>query len=286
MKTNRERLVKQSVQGKVHHPLGNDYRVERTGEPRVLPATGGICYNVKVGDPAFGWEGDHIEPGVSVRNEDKRENQAFTALSCIGNEAIVVSGDAKGSRGYVTGKHGGIDHVLIYFDDETLNALAIDDKIMIRAQGQGLKLEDYPEIKVMNIDPELFDRIDIQEVDGQVQMPVAVEVPAVMMASGLGARHAYSGDFDIMTGDHAGIKETGIDQLRFGDLVLLRDMNCAYGYDYQPGYASIGVVVHSDCIKMGHGPGITVIATGPEEKLTGFVAEGANIRDIIENVYV
>jgi len=283
MKTNRDRLVKQSVQGKVHHPLGNDFRVERDGEPRILPATGGICYNVKVGDPAFGWEGDHIEPGVSVRNEEKMENKAFTALSCIGNEAIVVSGDAKGDRGYVTGKHGGIDHVMIYFDDETLNALAIDDKIMIRAQGQGLKIEAYPEVKVMNIDPDLFDRIEISELEGQLQVPVAVEVPAVMMASGLGARHAYSGDFDIMTGDKAGIQESGIDQLRFGDLVLLRDMNCAYGYDYQPGYASIGVVVHSDCIKMGHGPGITVIMTGPAEKLTGIVAEGANIKDIIEN---
>jgi hypothetical protein len=283
MKTNRERLVKQSVQGKIHHPLGNDYRVERDGEPRILPATGGICYNVKVGDPAFGWEGDHIEPGVSVRNEDKRENQAFATLSCIGNEAIVVSGEAKGSRGYVTGKHGGIDHVLVYFDDETLNALTVDDKIMVRAHGQGLKVEGFPDVKVMNIDPDLFDRIDIKEVEGRLQVPVAVEVPAVMMASGLGARHAYSGDFDIMTGDKDGIRQIGIDQLRFGDLVLLTDMDCAYGYDYRPGYASIGIIVHSDCIKMGHGPGVTVIMTGKADQVTGILAEGANIKDIIEN---
>jgi hypothetical protein len=282
-KTNRDRLVRQSVQGKVHHPLGNDYRVERDGEPRILPATGGICYNVKVGDPAFGWEGDHIEPGVSVRNEEVRENQAFTALSCIGNEAIVVSGDAKGERGYVTGKHGGIDHVLVYFDDETLNALAIDDKIMVRAHGQGLKLLEYPEIKLMNIDPDLFDRIQIEEKEGRLIVPVAAEVPAVMMASGLGARHAYSGDFDIMTGDKAGIEASGIDQLRFGDLVLLKDMDCAYGYDYRPGAVSIGVIVHSDCIKMGHGPGVTVILTSRDGKIDGLISEGANIKDLIEN---
>jgi hypothetical protein len=110
-----------------------------------------------------------------------------------------------------------------------------------------------------------------------------VEVPAVMMASGLGARHAYSGDFDIMTGDKDGIRQIGIDQLRFGDLVLLTDMDCAYGYDYRPGYASIGIIVHSDCIKMGHGPGVTVIMTGKADQVTGILAEGANIKDIIEN---
>ena len=30
---------------------------------------------------------------------------------------------------------------------------------------------------------------------------------------------------------------------------------------YLKGAVSIGVVVHSDCVKMGHGPGITTIVT-------------------------
>ena len=37
----------------------------------ILPATGGISYNVRSGDSAFGWSGDHVEPGVSIRNREQ-----------------------------------------------------------------------------------------------------------------------------------------------------------------------------------------------------------------------
>ena len=99
LKTNKENLVKWSVQGKIHHPLGGNYRITFDGKPMVLPATGGISYNVKIGDSAFNWVGDHVEPGVSIRNENTTENAALTTFSCIGNEAKVVSGDAKGKKG-------------------------------------------------------------------------------------------------------------------------------------------------------------------------------------------
>ena len=35
--------------------------------------------------------------------------------SCVGNEAKVVSGDAKGAIGYVIGHHGGSEHVIVDF---------------------------------------------------------------------------------------------------------------------------------------------------------------------------
>lgn len=102
LKNNKDRVVRTSVQGKIHHPLGGGYRISHEGKPMVVPATGGITYNVKVGDNVFGWAGDHIEPGVSIRNEEKGEREALTTFSCIGNEAKVVTGDAKGAKGYVT----------------------------------------------------------------------------------------------------------------------------------------------------------------------------------------
>jgi len=50
-----------------------DYTVTYDGQPIVVPGVGGITYNIKVGDKAFGWEADHVEPGVStVLNEEKR----------------------------------------------------------------------------------------------------------------------------------------------------------------------------------------------------------------------
>ena len=243
----------------------------------VLPATGGISYNVKIGDSAFNWVGDHVEPGVSIRNENTTENAALTTFSCIGNEAKVVSGDAKGKKGYVTGMHGGIEHVMIYFDDETLEDLAIDDKILVKAYGQGLSIEGYEDVAVMSIDPNLFEKLGITEKDGKLQVPVVAKVPAYLMGSGTGSGNAYSGDYDIMTADMEEIKRLGLDKLRFGDLVLLQDHNNTYGTGYLGGAVTIGVIVHSDCVKSGHGPGVTVIMSSAKGKIEGIIDSNANI---------
>ena len=97
LKTNADRVVKLSVQGRVAYPSGRrNHSVDADGRAFLLPSIGGICYNVKVGDPAFGWAGDHIEPGVStLTDEDKRygtQNTSYHFYACVGNEARVVSG--------------------------------------------------------------------------------------------------------------------------------------------------------------------------------------------------
>jgi len=118
LNTNKDRLVKISVMGQIDSPTKYiTYNISYDGVPRVLPGIGGITYNVRIGDLACGWQADHVEPGVSTKNLEKIEgrsspNLAYNVLACIGNEAIVATGDAKGSRGYVVGKHGGIEHVL------------------------------------------------------------------------------------------------------------------------------------------------------------------------------
>ena len=282
LRTNVDRTVMQSIQGKIHHPLNpTPFRVDFDGKAHVLPATGGITYNVNVGDSAFGWSGDHVEPGVSIRNEDKNENGALMLFACIGNEARVVTGDAKGAKGYVIGKHGGIDHVLIQFKQDDLERMAVDDKILIKGYGQGLKLLDYPDIEVMNIDPRLFLNIPIKEEEGRFLVPVVAEVPAYLMGSGIGAATAFSGDYDIMTEDIGEIKRLGLDKLKFGDLVLLKDCDNSYGRGFLKGAVSIGVVIHSDCIKMGHGPGITTIMTCKTNLIEGYIDETANISNYI-----
>ena len=279
LKTNIDKLVMQSVQGKIHHPTmtAPSYRISHEGEPRILPATGAITYNVKVGDPAFGWEGDHIEPGVSIKNENTTENTAFNTLSCIGNEAKVTSGDAKGARGFATGKHGGIEHVIAYFHNEYLEKMAIGDQIQIKSYGQGLKLLDYPDVKIMNIDPNLFLKLGIEEKDGVLEIPVVVKVPAYLMGSGLGSGSAYSGDYDIMTADADEVERLGLAKLKFGDIVLLEDCDNTYGRGYLKGSVTVGVIIHSDCIKMGHGPGVTAIMTCKKSQINGKIDSTANI---------
>jgi hypothetical protein len=164
LRTNADKLVQISVMGEVASPtLRSVYNVSATGTPSVLPGVGGITYNIRVGDPACGWEADHVEPGVSLENKEndprsgQAANTAFNVLTCIGNEAVVVTGEAKGAKGVVTGKHGGIEHVLVDFPPETLDKLLHGDKILVKAFGVGLKLADFPEIKVMNMDPRFLE---------------------------------------------------------------------------------------------------------------------------------
>src|ERR1700754_3586644 len=63
---NERALVIASVSGQIAHPIGraNPYRIGYDGVPRVLPGTGGITLNHRIGDPCVGLAGDHIEPGV------------------------------------------------------------------------------------------------------------------------------------------------------------------------------------------------------------------------------
>ncbi|MCF6460287.1 DUF4438 domain-containing protein [Clostridium sp. Cult3] len=280
IKTNKDRLVIQSVQGKIHSPTvaNNPYRIDREGLAHILPATGGISYNVKIGDSCMKWVGDHIEPGVSIKNDDRAENNALMLLACIGNEAKVITGEAKGAKGFVTGMHGGIDHTLIYFKDEDLENMAIGDTILVKAHGQGLAIEGHEDIKCMNIDPYLLEKLDIKKSsNGTLKVPVVTEIPAYLMGSGVGSSTAFSGDYDIMTGDEDANREFGINKLRFGDLVLLRDCDNTNGRQYLKGSVSIGVIVHSDCIKSGHGPGVTVIMSSKTSNIEGVIDEKANI---------
>lgn len=280
LKTNREKLVIQSVQGKIHSPImgPSPYRISGDGRPMILHATGGITYNFQIGDCCMDLVGDHVEPGVSIRNEEVAENRALMVLSCVGNEARVISGDAKGAKGFVTGMHGGIEHVMIYFPQEDLEKMAINDNILIKAHGQGLAIEGHDDIVVMNLDPNLFEKIGIKENEnGELEVPVVTEIPAHLMGSGIGSATSFSGDYDITTGDEKAVKEYGIDRLKFGDLVLLKDCDNTYGRQYLEGAVTIGVVVHSNCILAGHGPGVTGLLSCKTSKIKGIKTEDANL---------
>ncbi len=277
MKTNKDRLVMQSVQGSISSPKSGGYRVDRDGMAQILPATGGITYNVQVGDSAFGWVGDHIEPGVSMKAEDNKQNMGLAFLACIGNKAVVTSGDAKGAKGYVTGMHGGINHILLYFEQDELNKMTIGDNILIKAYGQGLRLTDYPNLKCFNLDPDLLDKMELKADNGQLEVLVTAKIPGHLMGSGIGASTAATGDYDITTGDEEEIKKLGLDRLRLGDIVYLEDCDNTFGREYRKGAGSIGIVIHSDCIKMGHGPGITTLMTSKQAIIKPVISEEANI---------
>ncbi len=281
LKTNQEKLVKQSVQGSIAHPLTSGYCIDRDGKANILPGTGGITYNVSIGDPAFGLAGDHIEPGVSVQIDKRRKNRSFNFLVCIGNEAKVVGGEAKNAAGLVTGTHGGIDHVLIHFNQEDLEKMKIGDDILVKAYGQGLVLKEYPEVKCYNLSPELLEKMNIKETDDKLKVPVTASVPGRLMGSGIGASNTASGDYDITTGADQ-LKELGLDSLKLGDLVYLENCDNTYGREYKEGAGTIGIVIHSDCLRMGHGPGVTTLLTSKESIIEPVIDENANLNNYIE----
>ena len=139
------------------------------------------------------------------------------------------------------------------------------------------KIEDFEDVICMNIDPNLFENLGIHRNKRDFRNPVVTEIPAYMMGSGIGSSTAFMGDYDIMTGDEEANRKFSVDNLKFGDLVLLRDCDNTNGRQYLKGSVSIGIVVHSDCIKSGHGPGITVIMSSKTSKIEGIMYDKANI---------
>jgi len=284
IRTNGKRLVIKAVQGVISNPkvpLRNPFIVSNQGQPFVLPATGGISYNVLVGDSVFDFEGDHIEPCVIITREEKAVDQnilgGLNVLSCIGNEAFVVSGPETGSKGMVTGKHGGVEHVLIDFPNGVLERLAIGDRIQVRAYGQGLQLLDFPQIHVMNISPGLLERMGITQNKGQLVVPVTHVIPSSILGSGYGSRHSYSGDIDIQIPDKDAVQRYGLQKLRIGDVIAIRDLDARYGRVIRNGAMSIGVIVHASCLVSGHGPGVTMIMSTTEKSIMPKIEDDANI---------
>jgi hypothetical protein len=283
LQTNRSQLVISAVTGAVAPSLigSGIYDVRFEGEALIVPSVGGITLNVRVGDSAFAFVADHIEPGVSARHEDDKINLSFTVLACVGNEAVVTSGEAKGATGRVTGKHGGVEHVMIDFPPETMKKMVIGDTIQVWGCGVGLKLKDAGDVKVFNADPDLLDAWGISVASGRVAARVAKIIPAAVMGSGLGRATVARGDYDIQTFDDATSEKYGLRDLRLGDIVAIVDADNSFGRIYRTGAISVGVVVHGSSFVAGHGPGVTTLLTSASGAIDVTVDERANLATIL-----
>jgi len=291
MRTNAEWLVKMSVLGRVTSPiLGmRPQNITFDGEAVVLPPCGGLTLNVRVGDKAVGWVGDHIEPGASLHNSVKDAanestgNHALNVLGCIGNRGIVLDGPAEGAEGVVTGHHGGVEHLMMDFPPDVLERLRIGNRVQICAWGQGLVLEDHPEVSTFNCDPGLLDAWGVTAAeDGKLRVPIVLEIPAAIMGSGLGRDTVVRGDYDIQFSDEETIEEYGLNALRLGDMVLIRDADCHYGRHYRKGALTIGIVVHCDSVLSGHGPGVAQLFTSRTGAIEPVRDPNANLAHILK----
>nr|MDQ2679397.1 DUF4438 domain-containing protein [Candidatus Eremiobacteraeota bacterium] len=238
LRTNRHELVMVAVVAEATQPRipRGLYKVNFDGKAVIVPSVGGINPNVRVGDNAFGFVADHIEPGVSAANPDESHNNAFTIFACIGNEATIVSGAAQGEKGVVTGKHGGVEHVMIDFPVETMKKMVVGDKIQVWAHGVGLQLLDAPEVAAFNMDPGLADILGVKVANnGVLSVPVTRTIPAGVMGSGLGRDTVARGDYDIQTFDDEVSKKYGLREICLGDIVAIVNADHTYGRIYRTG---------------------------------------------------
>ncbi len=275
--TNKDKLITIAVQGKIAPAQpSRSYLTTWNGKPKMAIGTGGINYNLKLGDKVVGWAGgDRATMGVAAGGAgEDRQNAGFLQYTSIGNEVKVLSGEAKGEKGVVIGKFG--SYVLLHFDEMVMEKLNINSLIQVKARGVGLEIEGFNDIFIHGLAPKVLEKLGIVKKNGKLEVPVVKEIPALITGQGPG-RGSLSGNWHIQTCYPPDIKKYGLDELRFGDLVLLKDIQMDYGMGYYIGGATLGVVCSGPSDLSGLGIGVTPILSTRAAKLTGRIESTANI---------
>jgi hypothetical protein len=286
IRTNADKLICVSVMGQIASPgfpglPAEPYRLDSSGRPFLLPTYGGIVYNVSVGDSAYGWLADCVHPGVSISLKDDNGNRGLNLFACVGNTAMVMSGDAKGAKGVVTGKSGRFsEHVIIHFAKSDREKMAIGDKINIKSCGVGMDLLDHPDVRLKSCSPELLSGLEVTtNPDGKLNVPVTAVVPPHLLGAGAGLT-SEGGSLHIQSQDRAALAEAGLDGLRLGDVVALLDYDSSWNHGYLRGAVGIGVIGQGDSPRAGYGPGVTLLMTSVPGGINPVVTPGVNIADV------
>jgi hypothetical protein len=278
LKTNKDKLIATAVEGVVQPASSGDYETTYDGKPKLDIGMASINYTVSLGDTVYGWaNADHVEPDVTIQGRDRPSPSecALAILACMGNEAEVLSGEAKGAKGYYIGRHAGSDD-LVWLPKEAVEKLALNDKIQVVARGVGLKVEDFEDVRINKLSPDLLEKLGIMIEGKQLVVPVVMEVPGHIMGSGLGGAFLESVDYDIQTTCPEIVEELGLKKLRLGDLVAIRDHYDFYGRGRYEGAVTIGVVIHGFSDYSGHGPGLNPILSALPGRITTRIDPDAN----------
>ncbi|MBM3292326.1 DUF4438 domain-containing protein, partial [Candidatus Bathyarchaeota archaeon] len=131
-------------------------------------------------------------------------------------------------------------------------------------------------VKVNKIDPILIEKLGIQEKKGKLIVPVVNEYPCYIMGSGYGM-WPVTIDYDIQTTCPDVFDEFKLKNIRFGDIVCLRDQLNWYGRGYYKGAVTIGIVIHGWSYHAGHGPGVTTILSTKDDTIQVKLDQNANI---------
>jgi len=253
------RLVSVNLNATVEQAtLGPDpYRIDGDGKPFVPVGDGGIVLDLRLGDGVFDHIADHAAPGACLTHTEPAAAHAFSAYACVGNQVEVRTGDAAGELGAVAGKRGEKGRVIAVFAQDVLRRLRPGDQVAVRSRGQGT----VAAVAVRNVDPDLLARLPVEFTPDGLVVAVRTAVPSRLVGNGIG-RPTDMWDLDLQL-DRVTAPRWGAEQLRLGDLVAIDDLDARYNAGYRRGWRSVGLVVHGASPQPGHGPGVTVVLSGP-----------------------
>jgi len=286
MKTNENLLVNVSVMGSVCQPNfqslpAEPYRLDSNGNPFLLPSWGSVVHNVSVGDSAFGWEADCIHPGVSIKYSNEAGNRGLNILSCVGNEAIIMSGDAKNAKGFVTGKSGRFsEQVIVHFPKKIREKISINDKILIKSIGVGLKISDFENVFCKSLSPKLFNKMNVKISKNKMNIPVAHIIPEHLIGAGSGLT-SESGSLHIQTADNSEMKKHKLNNIKLGDIIYIENYDSSYQHGFLRNAWAVGIIGQTNGPRAGYGPGITILMSSKINNAKPKIETKANIVNYI-----
>ena len=77
-----------------------------------------------------------------------------------------------------------------------------------------------------------------------------------------------------MTNDRQTLAELGLDQLRIGDILAVRDHDHTQNRGYREGAITIGIINHADSFMTGHGPGVMDLLSCATAKIEPVIDNG------------
>jgi hypothetical protein len=284
LETNIDFLVKMKLKGEIIHPelwVERNYVTTWDGKPKLTVGIGGIVHNVRVGDPVFGWYSDHLNAGTAVSHKETNIQRAISVYSCIGNSVKCLNGEAKNSKGVVVGKTyffaGRTPRIIVSFQPETLDLLAIGDKIEIESWGTGLSIKKFEDVRVFSLSPQLYAALKLREEENRLVVPVTKKIPGYMMGVGVGRGSSELGAWDIQSCSPELVEKHGLNSLRFGDLVAVTDVKSDYGNGVYEDGVIVGVISHGASDIGGHGPGLAILFSAMKNRIKLQYDKKANV---------
>jgi hypothetical protein len=277
---NRDALVRAAIAGRVAPArfIPDLAGYDADGRLCFLPGCGGVAPQVHVGDPVDRWIGDHLMPGACLEAEDDPATPGpFHELACLGNRVRDAAGRPIGR---VVGKRGGLapgymppNFVAVDAAEARLGELSPGDRVVLESCGRGLAFAALPEIGIFNLAPDILDAVPLDLAAGMLTCAVRATLPARIAGAGVG-QSPWIGDVEI-AGDE--VLAGDVEALRFGDLVAFDALDGRVSRFHRPGFVTVGVVSHGPSPTPGHGPGLTVILSGPADALRLRIDPGASL---------